>query len=141
MDAIVFRSTDDERYRTVLMCVFAIVATVLAAVGLYSTLARRVMDRQREIGVRVALGARPAQVRRLFLLEGLQVALAGVALGLPLALMLGRIASTLLFGVSPADAVTLCAVVAVIGTLAVLATYFPSVRASRLDPIIALRGD
>lgn len=141
MDTIVFRATDDERYRTVLMGIFAIAAAVLAAVGLYSTLARRVVERQREIGVRIALGARPGQVRRLFLREGLQLAAAGVALGIPLALLLGRMASALLFGVAPSDGVTLTAVVTIVGVLAVLATVIPSVRASRLDPITALRLD
>ena len=141
MDAIVFRATDDERYRTALMCVFAVAAAILAAIGLYSTLARRVVERRREIGVRIALGARPAQVRRLFLLEGIQLAAAGLALGVPLALVLGKAASTLLFGISPTDGLTLSGVVLVVGALAVLATFIPSVRASRLDPISALRMD
>jgi putative ABC transport system permease protein len=141
MDAIVYRSTDDERYRAVLMCVFAVAATVLAAVGLYSTLARRVVDRRREIGVRLALGARPDQVRRLFLGEGLRLAAAGTAAGVPLALLVGRSASTLLFGVSPVDGVTLAGVVATVGLLSVVATYIPSARASRLDPVAALRSE
>jgi predicted permease len=139
MDAIVFRATDDERYRTVLMGVFAGAAAVLAAVGLYSTLTRRVVERRREIGVRMALGARPGQVRRLFLFEGIYLAAAGLVLGVPLALLLGRAASALLFGISPADGATLAGVVLVVGTLAVLATFIPSIRASRLDPISALR--
>ena len=139
MEDIVFRATDDERYRTVLMCVFAVAAAILAAVGLYSTLARRVVERRREIGVRMALGARPAQVRRLFLLEGISLAATGLLLGVPLALLLGRAASTLLFGISPTDGLTLAGVVLVVGALAVVATYIPSVRASRLDPISALR--
>jgi putative ABC transport system permease protein len=141
MDTIVFRATDEERYRTVLMCVFAIAATALSAIGLYSTLARRVVDRRRQIGVRIALGARPAQVRQLFLREGLRVAGVGVALGVPLAIGLGHTASALLFGVSAGDGPTLAMVVLVVGLLTALATYLPSVRASRLDPVAALRTD
>ena len=141
MDAIVFRATDDERYRAALMSLFAIAAAVLAGVGLYTTVARRVVDRRREIGVRIALGARPAQVRRLFLGEGLRLAAAGIVAGVPLALAVGRAASTLLFGISPADAATLIAVVCGVGALALVAAYVPSVRASRLDPVVVLRSD
>jgi predicted permease len=141
MDAIVFRAADDERYRTVLMVIFATAAALLAAVGLYSTLARRVVERRREIGVRIALGAKPGQVRQLFFREGLRLASAGVVLGIPLALLLGRLASTLLFGVAPTDGLTLSGVVLLVGALAVLATFIPSLRASRLDPIAALRTD
>jgi ABC-type antimicrobial peptide transport system permease subunit len=90
--------------------------------------------------VRLALGARPEQVRRLFLGEGLRLAAGGAALGVPLALALGRSASTLLFGISPADPLTLVTVVVAIATLAVIATYIPSARASRLDPVEALRA-
>ena len=111
------------------------------AIGLYSTLSRRVLDRRREIGVRMALGARPAQVRRLFLAEGLRMGLGGIALGIPLALLLGRAARSLLFGISPADPATLGAVVLAVGTLTVLGTYLPSVRASRVDPITVLRSE
>jgi putative ABC transport system permease protein len=139
LDDLVYRSTDDERYRTMLMCVFASLAVLLAGVGLYSTLARRVVDRHREIGVRLALGARPDQVRALFLIEGLRLAVAGTIVGIPAALAFGRWAASLLFGVTPADPATLAAVTLAIGLVAVLATYIPAARASRLDPLRVLR--
>jgi putative ABC transport system permease protein len=139
MDDLVYRSTDDERYRTMLMCVFATLAVLLAGVGLYSTLARRVVDRRREIGVRLALGARPDQVRRLFLVEGFRLAVAGTIGGIPAALGFGRWAASLLFGVEPADPATLVCVTLAIGAVAVLATYLPAARASRLDPLAVLR--
>ena len=141
MDDIVVRATEEERYRTVLMCVFAALAAVLAGAGLYATLARRVSDRRREIGVRLAMGARPSQVRRLFLGEGVRLALAGAALGLPVAIGLARLAASLLFGVTPADPMTLALVVVATTALAIVATYLPAHRASRLEPLAVLRSE
>ena len=96
--------------------------------------------RTREIGIRMALGAQAGDVRRLFLRHGLLLTAAGIGLGIGVALALTRVMSALLFGVSPMDPVTYATVAAGLATVALLATYLPARRASRIDPIIALRS-
>ena len=132
-------SVAPTRFYFITMTIFAALAVVLACVGLYGVVAYVVSQRGREIGIRMALGARGEQVIRLVLRQGFAPAAAGVAIGLLLALALGRVAESLLFQVSPRDPVIMTAVVLVLGAVALLATLVPAIRASRVDPANALR--
>jgi putative ABC transport system permease protein len=116
-------------------------ALVLAAVGVYGVVAYSVTQRTHEIGVRMAIGARPADVRRMVLGQGCRLALAGVAIGLALALVAARVMRGLLFHVSPSDPATFVSVAAALVGIAALASYIPARRATRVDPMIALRGE
>jgi predicted permease len=118
---------------------FGILALLLASVGLYGLLAYMVGGRQREIGVRMALGASRSSVLRLILRQGLLLVCIGVGVGLTLSLLIGRVFSKMLFGLSPADPVSLIGASLMLLTVAFLACYLPAVRASRMDPMKSLR--
>ena len=118
---------------------FGALGVALACIGLYGLLAHAVRARTREIGVRLALGAPPASVQRLVLREGLGLVLVGVGVGAPLALALGRGLHGMLYGLSPADPITFIAVIALLAAVATLAIWAPARRASRVDPVQALR--
>jgi predicted permease len=120
---------------------FGIVAMLLASVGLYGSLAHAVARRTREIGVRLACGAEPRKMIAMVLREATIVAAIGLAIGLPLAIGVGKTLRAFLFGVEPGDAVTLTASCMVLTMVALLAAYVPARRASRIDPIAALRED
>jgi len=117
------------------------VALLLGIVGIYGVIAYIAAQRTREIGVRIALGAQASDVRRLFLGHGLKLVAVGLVLGVAAAMGLTRLMSTLLFGVGTMDPVTYVVVSAVLGTVALIATYLPARRASRIDPVVALRTD
>jgi predicted permease len=121
--------------------IFAGVALVLAALGIYGVLAYAVAHRQREIGVRMALGAVPGQILRQFLLLGGRLLLAGTALGLGGAWFVGRAMSGLLFGVAPTNTAILAGTAALLGVVVLLASLLPSQRAARVDPMAALRAE
>jgi putative ABC transport system permease protein len=129
------------RFRTGLVVSFAVVALLLAAIGLYGVVAYSVAERRQEIGVRIALGARRADVLRLVVGQGLGLAAAGVCVGLLGATLLTRTLSSLLFGVGAFDPPTLAAVSLLLLAVAGTASLLPARRASRIDPLIALRGD
>jgi ABC-type antimicrobial peptide transport system permease subunit len=114
---------------------------LLAALGLYGVVSQSARQRTRELGVRVALGAQRADICRMILGEGLALALIGGAAGLVAAAASGRVLATLLFGVRPADPATLLAAAAVLAALAAAASLAPALRASRADPVAALRDD
>jgi ABC-type antimicrobial peptide transport system permease subunit len=135
----VARSVADERFRALLSICFGGAALALAAVGLYGLAARRAAARRREFGVRVALGARPANVRALVLRDALVVVGAGLLIGLPAAFAASQVTSTFLFGVTPTAAHTFLLTSAVLAVAALTATLFPARRASRQDPILALK--
>ena len=120
---------------------FGGLALVLAAVGLYGVLAYTVAQRKRELGVRIALGATPREVFGLVVRQGLQVAAMGIALGLVLALAAGKVLASLLYGVSPYDPLALAVAAAVLLAVAALASYVPARRATRVDPMVALRAE
>ena len=124
-----------------LSAAFAVLATLLAAVGLYGVLAYSVSQRTREIGVRMALGARRTEVVRLMLWQGLRPAIAGVAIGLAVALGAGRVMQGLLYEVRPHDPLTLIGVTAVLIAIVLIACAIPAGRASRVPPAQALRGE
>jgi ABC-type antimicrobial peptide transport system permease subunit len=132
-------SLGPERLLAGLTSVFAALTLLLASLGLYGSMAYAMDRRTHEIGVRMALGARPVQVLCLALGSGLRLAVAGVALGLPGALVAARLARGVLFGVAPSDPRTIAAAVLLLSAVAVVACALPSGRAARVDPAVALR--
>ena len=138
---VLVQSTAPRRIAAGVLSVFAGFALILAAVGIFSVVAFAVGERTREIGLRVALGAEGRRVRSLMVRQALVPVVWGAALGLVGAMALGRVMTGLLFGVSGTDPVTLVAVAALFGLVAVVASYVPALRASRLDPVQALRSE
>jgi putative ABC transport system permease protein len=113
---------------------------LLAAIGIYGVVSYSVSLRQREIGIRMALGARQASVLRLVVRQGLQLALIGVAIGTGGALVLSRLLAGLLFGVSPSDPLTFASIAALLAATAMAASFVPARRAARIDPMRAFRA-
>ena len=118
---------------------FGLLALLLASLGLYGVLAYVVTRRTGEIGIRMALGARPPDVRRMVVRDGLRVAVLGVLIGAACALAASRLIQTLLFGVTPSDPLTYGAIAAALLAVAFLASFLPARRAARVDPMTALR--
>jgi putative ABC transport system permease protein len=139
MEEIVAQSVGQQRFSLLLLSVFAGLALVLAAVGIYGVMAYSVTQRTREIGIRMALGAKPGDVLRLIVGKGMVLALAGVAAGVAGALALSRFLASLLFEVRPNDPVTFALVSAVLVAVALAASYLPARRAMKVDPLVALR--
>jgi putative ABC transport system permease protein len=139
MQDLVGGSLAQPRFRTLLLGVFAGVALVLAATGLYGVIAYAVAQRTNELGVRMALGAQKSDVLKLVVGQGAQLAAMGIGIGLVVALPLMRVISRLLFGVNAADPVTFGATALVILLVTVVASYFPALRAIKVDPVVALR--
>jgi putative ABC transport system permease protein len=129
----------ENRLRTILLAFFAITAVSLACVGLYGTLSYLVSVRQREVGLRLALGALRTQIVRQFLAQGLMVSLLGCVAGLALTAVFGRLLSGMLYGVSAWDAATLGGVVGIVLAVSILASLLPAIRAARLEPMQVLR--
>jgi putative ABC transport system permease protein len=130
-----------RRFQMLLLGIFAAVALIMAAIGVYAVMAEFVTQRTHEIGIRMALGAHPHDVLALVVGQGIRMTVTGVAIGLAGAFALTRWMSSLLFGVSPTDLVTFAAVSLTITGVALLACYIPARRASRLDPIAAVRHE
>ena len=141
LQAVMDRSVDDPRFRTMVMGVFALLALVLAAVGVYGLISYSVTQRTREIGIRVALGAQPRQVLAPVIREGILLAAAGIAVGLVGAFAVTRVLASFLFGIGATDPLTFILVSALLVLVALLASYIPSRRALRVDPLIALRAE
>jgi putative ABC transport system permease protein len=141
IETILARTTGQPRFRALLVTAFAAVALVLAGVGLYGLISYTVAQRVPEIGVRLALGATPAQVGGLIVRQGLGLAVAGVALGIVGALGATRLIEGLLYSVSTTDPWVYSALAALLLSIAALACYVPARRAMRVDPMAALRSD
>jgi predicted permease len=139
MEEVVANSIATKRFSMILLSVFAALALLLSAVGIYGVVSYLVGQRLREIGLRMALGAQRSDVLRLVLGEGAKMALIGVGFGLAGALLLTRFIRQLLYGVSATDPITFVGVAAVLTIVALAACYFPARRAMRVDPIVALR--
>jgi putative ABC transport system permease protein len=139
LQEIVEASVAPARLQTGLLGGFAGIALLLAALGIYAVLSFLVAQRTQELGLRLALGARPAQVLRTVMAQGLKLYLLGLVIGITAALGLARFLAHLLFGVSAADPLSYAAVIALMATVAALACYLPARRAMRFDPMAALR--
>jgi putative ABC transport system permease protein len=139
MEELVADSVARQRFSMLLLGIFASLALVLAAVGIYGVMSYSVAQRTREIGIRMALGAQRSDVLKMTIGGGLRLVLIGAAIGLVAALILTRVMSSLLFGVSPTDPLTFLSISLVLVSVAVLASYFPALRATRVDPMFALR--
>lgn len=139
MEQYVSTSLARPRLYAILLGTFAALALLLASVGLYGLIAYAVSRRTHEIGIRMALGARPSDVLRSILCQGARLALLGLALGIAGAIALTRLIANLLYGVGASDVKTYGAVAVLLGGIALLAAYFPARRASRVDPMVALR--
>jgi predicted permease len=139
MDEMVANSLTQQRFNTLLLGAFAGLALLLAAVGIYSVLSYSVKRRVREIGIRLALGAGLRDVLRMVVFEGMKPTLLGVLIGAAGALALGRVLSGLIYGVKPTDPITFLAVAVLLALIALLASIIPAYRATKVDPMAALR--
>jgi putative ABC transport system permease protein len=141
MEGVVAQAVAGARFNTVLLALFAQIAFVLAAVGVYGVVAYDVSQRTGEIGIRLALGAQPGDVLRLILTQASALAGLGIAAGLAAAWALTRLMVTMLYGVAPTDTYTFVAIAVLLGAVVLIAGYLPSRRAMALDPAIALRHE
>ena len=141
MDQVIGAVVTEERFRAVLLTIFALAALVLAAAGLYAVMAFVVRQRTREVGIRLALGAQPAHVRRSFLAQGLWVGGSGVIAGLAATFVVARLLRGFLLGIQPSDAPTVAAAAGVLLAVASVAAYAPTRRATRMDPVAVLRSE
>lgn len=130
-----------NRLRTVLLTFFALTAISLACIGLYGTLSYMVNVRQREIGLRLALGALRSQIVRQFLVQGMRVSLLGCVAGLGLAGAFTKVLAGMLFGVSPWDAITMTGVIGLVIAVSIVASLLPAARAARVEPMRVLREE
>ncbi|MBI3678904.1 MAG: ABC transporter permease, partial [Acidobacteria bacterium] len=139
MEQVIRQAAARDNFNMLLLSIFAAVALLLAAIGIYGLMSYSVEQRAHEIGIRLALGADRADVLRLFVLQGARLAAIGLVLGLGVAFGLTRLLGRLLFGVGATDPVSFAAVALLLGAVALLASYIPARRATRVDPVIALR--
>ena len=139
MEELVASATAQRKFAMVLLGTFALIALLLAAVGLYGVTAYSVTQRTHEIGLRMALGAQQGDVLKLVLGQGMVLATIGVALGLAAALALTRVMSTMLYGIGAMDRTTFVVVSLLLAIVALLACYLPARRATKVDPLVALR--
>jgi putative ABC transport system permease protein len=141
MDEFLAQTLSQRRFNMLLLAAFAGLALVLAAVGIYSVLSYAVRRRTREIGIRVALGASVSHVTRMIVMDGLRPTLTGLCIGLSGALLLGKVVAHLIYGVKAYDPATLGAVSLLLVMVAIIACAIPAYRASRIDPMAALRDE
>jgi putative ABC transport system permease protein len=141
LEEVVAGSMAGARYRTRLLAAFALIALLLSAVGVYGVMSYSVEQRSQEMGLRMALGARPADVLRLVTGHGVRIAAGGIVLGLAAAFWMTRLLESLLFGVSATDPVTFGAIAVLLGGVALVASAIPAHRATRADPMVVLRTE
>ena len=138
---IVNRTLVIERLVAQVTTAFGVLALLIAAVGLYGVLAYSVARRRREIGLRIAVGAQPGTIEKMFLTESLTLVACGAAIGIPLAIVVTRLVSSMLFGLSPQDPASIGAALSALTLVTVVATYLPARSAARTDPLVALREE
>ena len=141
MDQVIGAVVTEERFRAVLLTIFALASLVLAAAGLYAVMAFMVRQRTREVGIRLALGATPSHVRRSFLAQGLWLGGSGVVAGLVGTFLVARLLRGFLFGIQPSDAPTVAVAAGVLLAVAAFASWVPTRRATRITPTTALRSE
>jgi putative ABC transport system permease protein len=141
MDRRVSDTLQQRRLNTTLLGLFALLALVLAATGIYGVTSYAVSQRIPEMGLRMALGASSGRVLRLVLAQGLQRGLVGLAIGVAAAVALGRLLTSQLYGISPTDPMTFVALGGLLLAVTLISTLLPARRATRVDPMIALRSD
>ncbi|HEY4133202.1 MAG TPA: FtsX-like permease family protein, partial [Gemmatimonadaceae bacterium] len=141
MEALVDSSVGQRRLSMILLEVFSIIAIVLASIGIYGVMSYSVTQRTRELGIRMALGAARSRVLALVVGQGMVLAGFGVAIGLVAALALTRFLSNQLFGIGATDPATFISVSVLLSLIALLATLVPAMRATRVDPVVALRDE
>ena len=141
METVLYESVARPRFLTLLLAIFGGVALALAAVGTYGVMSYTVAERTHEMGIRMALGAKAGSVVKLVLVQGLKVAALGLALGLAGALVLTKLMSSILYGVSNTDVMTFVSVPALLALVSVVACWIPARRATRVDPIEVLRAE
>jgi ABC-type antimicrobial peptide transport system permease subunit len=139
MNEVIASSLASRQFAMILLDAFAVVALLLASLGLYGVISYLVGERRHELGIRLALGAQRSDVLRLVLSHGMKMALGGVVLGLIAAFGLTRLLSTMLFGVSATDPLTFTVIASLLVLVALLACYMPARRATKVDPLAALR--
>jgi putative ABC transport system permease protein len=141
LDDIVSRSISQPRFYMLLLTIFAAVALALASVGIFGVLSYAVAQRTREIGIRMALGAQERAVLQMVVGQAMLLVVSGIGLGAVLALVISRGMSTMLFSVTATDPATFASVAAILCAVALVASYIPARRATRVDPIVALRSE
>jgi putative ABC transport system permease protein len=141
MEQLIAGSVARQRFYAVMLSVFASIAAILAAIGIYGVLAYGVAQRTREIGIRMALGAQRTQVLALVLRTGVTLSACGIALGLAGAAAAARILQGMLFGITPLDPATFVVVSLLFSLVAMVACYVPARRATAVDPMVALRSE
>jgi putative ABC transport system permease protein len=141
MEKVIADSTTRENFNVLMLSVFALVALSLAAVGIYGLMSYAVEQRTQEIGIRMALGANQGKIMRMVLGQSMRLAAIGTVVGLALAFGLTRLLAGFLFGVKSSDPLTYSVVVIVLAAVALLAAFIPARRATRVDPILALRQE
>jgi putative ABC transport system permease protein len=139
MDEVVVNSTARQSFNMLLLTIFGAAALVLASIGIYGLMAYSVQQRTQEMGIRMALGADRKKIRNLVVRQGMQLAIAGVILGVCAAFGLTRLIASFLFGVKSWDPIVFVTVPVVLSAVALLAVWLPATRASKLDPMEALR--
>jgi putative ABC transport system permease protein len=139
MQQLLSMSTSGRRFNTLLLSLFALLAVLLAMVGIYGVMSYSVTQRTHEIGIRIAVGAQTSDVLRIVIGQGMLLALIGVGLGLVGAFALTRLMTTMLFGVEPTDPLTFISLAALLIGVGLVACYVPGRRATRIDPLVALR--
>jgi len=141
MEEVVRQSTARSDFHTLLLAAFAALALLLAAVGIYGLIAYSVQQRTNELGIRMALGAAPHQVRNMVVFQGMRLTVAGVALGATASFGLARYMTTMVYGVKPIDPTVMVLACLTLGLVALMAAYLPARRAARLDPVEVLRSE
>ena len=141
IEGLISNTLAEERYRALLIGIFAAAAVLLASVGLYGVVSQAVSRRTHEMGIRIALGAGHGSIVGMVLGQGIVTIVAGIGLGVAGATLATRLLATALFGVKPLDVATYAAAAALVSAVALLASYIPARRATRIDPMVALRRE